>query len=335
MYRKLLGVIACCVCPLWLNAAEWTARPLNEIAIYPENRVSAQVEAVNRAQVAAQIAGQIESLPLRIGEVASRGAVLASIEDEAFQIALRQARAQRALVSSRVQLAQAQLEQSRALAQSGFISADGLRVQETELAVLRNELGAAEQGVAGAELQLARTKVRAPFDGVVLERRASVGDLATPGQVLMVVASTAEVEIHARVPSAQLAGLREAQALRLHLDGQVHPLRLLRILPVVDPAGQTQTAVFDSDQALAPGLAGELRWQVSMPHLPPEYLLSHNDQLGVWVDRAGQAVFIALPDAVVGRPAKAAQLVSERIIDSGRHALGVPRVAPQSAEAAQ
>ena len=318
-----LALIFSALLPRFATAAEWSARPLSEVAVYPEFRASAHVVAVDEARIAAEVSGRIESLPRRVGQAVAKGAELARIDAAAYRIEVERAAAQSRLIGNRVKLAEAQLDQARALANQGFISADALRIRETELAVLKSELGATRQGVAAARLQLARTTIRAPFAGVVRERLASVGDLAVPGTPLLVLSATGNTELRARVPTAQIGSLRAAGKWELAAGGATHTLRLLRVSPVVEPGGQAQEAVFSSNAALAPGLAGEVRWRSQVPHLPPAFLQQRTDGLGAYVERDGKPVFVALPDAEAGRPAAVDWPADTAVIDEGRFAIGL------------
>jgi membrane fusion protein, multidrug efflux system len=315
--------------PALAAAAEWTTRPLSEIATYAEFRATARVEALNESHIAAEVSGRIEALPARVGQAVAKGDALARIDASDYRIGVDRAAAQLALVASRVKLAEAQLAQSHALAARGFISADGLQIRETELAVFHSEHAAARQALAAARLPLARTVISAPFDGIVRERRASVGDLAAPGAVLVVLASTEDTEVHARVPTAQIDALQAAGEWQLSLGGRAHPLQLERVMPVVEAAGQTHAVVFSVAAPLAPGSAGELRWRAPTPQLPAEYVVQRDGQFGVWLERDGRAVFAELPMVQAGRAVALDWPLDTRVIDEGRFSLGLPRAAGQ------
>lgn len=315
--------------PPFAAAAEWTTRPLSEIVGYPEFRATARVEALNESRIGAEVAGRIEALPVRVGQAVTAGEPLARIDAAEYRIAVDRAAAHVKLMETRASLARAQFEQSRTLAGRGFISDDGLRIRETELAVLQSELAAARHALAAARLSLERTVIRAPFDGIVRERLASVGDFAAPGMPLLVLASTADVEIHARVPDAQVGTLQEADAWQLWIGDAAHPLRLERVPPLVEAAGQTRTVVFSSAAQLAPGSAGEVRWRAPTPHLPAEYVVQRDGRSGVWLERDGAAAFVDLPVASAGRPVAVTWPLDTRVIDEGRFSLGLPPAAGQ------
>lgn len=321
LLHRVAGLVL--LLPAVAFANGWSSRPLAELAVYPEFRAAAHVEALNQSRIASEVAGRIESLAVRVGEGVEAGAELAHIDATDYRIAVDRASAQVGLVESRLRLAEAQLQQSHALAARGYISEDGLRIKRTELEVLKSELAAARHALAAARLPLMRTVIRAPYAGVVRERLASVGDLAAPGTPLLVLASTTGTEVHARIAAAQIDGLKAAGVWTLHIGERAHALRLARVLAVVDAAGQTQTAVFSTPAELAPGLAGEVRWRTVVPHLPGEYVVRHDGRLGVWLEREGKAAFEALPDATVGRTVPVSWPTVTRVIDEGRFGLGV------------
>ncbi|MDO9596794.1 MAG: efflux RND transporter periplasmic adaptor subunit [Azoarcus sp.] len=311
----------------WLSslafAADWTTRPLDELAVFPEFRAPANVLARDEAKLAAEIGARIVAMPVREGQAVSKGAELVRLDDAAYRIEVERALAQVELVSNRIRLAEAQLAQSRALAGKGFISADGLRIKETELAVLGSEQDAARAALRAARLNLERAVVRAPYAGVVRNRLANVGDLAVPGSALLTFSATGDAEVRARVAEDLLAGLRAGKGWALHAGEAVYPLRLSRISPLIERAGQAREVMLLADAALPPGLAGELRWRSVTPYLPPAYVQQRNGVQGVYVERDGRAVFIELPRAQAGRAAAVDLPPDTRVIDEGRFALAL------------
>ena len=309
--------------PTLAAAQQWSARPLGELAVYPEQRVNARVEALDQARVAAEIGARIERIEVRVGDIVGTGDVLLRLDDTDYRIAADRARAHVDLLAARLSLAEAQLEQARALARQGFVSADGLRIRETELAVTRSELVAARQALDAARVALARTVVRAPFDGVVRERLASTGDYASPGVPLLVVASIRDTEIHALVPESQVSSLVESTAVEFRVDNATHAVVVSRVMPLVEAAGQTRRVILAGPPELPPGRSGELRWRLAVPHLPADYLVQREGQPGLWLERDGEPFFLVLPEVATGRPVALDLPLDTRVIDEGRHALGL------------
>jgi hypothetical protein len=151
-----------------------------------------------------------------------------------------------------------------------------------------------------------------------------VGDLAAPGTVLVVFAAEDGIEVRARVPAAQIEGLRAATGWRL-VAGEVEAdLRLLRVSPLVSTAGQVREVVFSAEAELSPGLAGELRWASPSPHLPPGWVQQRAGSLGVWLVRDGKPGFQPLPQAELGRPAAVSLPPETLLVDEGRFSLDLP-----------
>ena len=323
--KTLIALI--CIAPALAWGGQWSTRPLAEVVQYPEYRAPAQVVAAERARVAAEVSGRIEALPARVGQRFERGAELLRIDDRSYRLDVERARNQVELLANRLRLAEAQLAQHRALAARGFLSADALRIKETELAVLGSELGAARQALDSARLQLARTVIRAPYAGVVGERLASVGDFAAPGTPLLVLAAIAGAEVHAQVPVSLMATLRAAADWQLHAGGEAVAVTLQRVSPLVSTAGQMQEVVFTAAAALTPGLAGELRWRSTTPHLPPAWVQQRDGEAGVWVLSAGRPLFVALPHAEAGRAVAVDLPADTALIDAERFSIGLPEAA--------
>ncbi len=304
------------------GAAEWTSRPLAEIAVFPEFRVQARVIPAEEARLAAEVSGRVLRLPARVGEAVAQGASVVELDASGYRIDVARAEAQVGLVANRIRLAESQLAQSEALAARGFVSPEGLRIRQTELAVLRSEAQAARESLAAARLALTRTAVRAPFAGVVKERNASVGDLAAPGTPLVTLTALGDPELRALVPVEQVPALRAAQP-QLVVGEQAVAVAVRRVSPLVDRGSQAQEVVFVADGPLPPGLAGEVRWRSPTPWLPASHIQQRSGKLGTYVERGGQPVFVALPGAQTGRPARVDWSPDTRVVDGGRQALGL------------
>ncbi len=90
----------------------------------------------------------------------------------------------------------------------------GLATREPQLRSAKAALDRAEANLAVAQLSLERTRVSAPFHGVVREESAAVGTLVQPGQALGSIVSTASYEVRLSLTqdeAALIAGLLEAK----------------------------------------------------------------------------------------------------------------------------
>ncbi len=152
------------------------------------------VEARHQASVAARTTGRLASLLVEEGDPVDSNQVVARLIDEDQVAALRQAEANLALARARVEQAKALETESqrrhdrrRELLAQETISEEEAQGAETDLASARAERLAAEAGVKvaqaaveSARLELDKTRVTAPFGGVVLRKDAEVGEIVGP-----------------------------------------------------------------------------------------------------------------------------------------------------------
>ncbi|MGE0193024.1 MAG: efflux RND transporter periplasmic adaptor subunit [Planctomycetota bacterium] len=104
-----------------------------------------------------------------------------------------------------------------------------------------------------------RAVVRAPTAGRVVARHVEVGDVVSPGQVLVDLVDLSVVEVPLAVPASLAAGVRDGAQVRLSwIDGAEATGRVARRAPVVDAATRTQILYVEltgtpSDAPVAPG----------------------------------------------------------------------------------
>ncbi|MEO6353832.1 MAG: efflux RND transporter periplasmic adaptor subunit [Burkholderiaceae bacterium] len=310
-----------------IAVAGYTAKPLSQLAIYPESRALAQVVAENESRIAAEVSARIQQITVRLGQSVRKGAILVKLDQRQYQLSLEQAGNQVNLLQNRYKLAELQFAQAKALHASQFVSAQVLEQRRTEMAVLDSEIKIARHGVAQAKLSLEKTTLRAPFAGTVKERLAGEGELAAPGQPIVTLVEESKNELRARVPQRDIAALKGDKAPVFKQSGQTFPAKIVRIAAVIDPKAQTRDVILQAEQALVSGSAGELVWASNKPHLPAAYVQQRGAQLGVWVEEAGKPLFKPLPQAQNGRPVPVDWPLATRVIDAGRFALANPPAA--------
>lgn len=321
MQRILLSVLGALLCLPALAAPPApvvSARPLSTIAVYPERSAQAEVVSQNDSRLSAQIAAKIVSIPVQVGQVVKRGAVVAQLDCRDFQIAAQRARAQLDAAAARLQLSEMQVKRARELSQSGFLSKDALDARATELKVTQAEHASAAAQHAAAQREVGKCTLHAPFPAVVQARPGKVGELAAPGTPIVALVDISQLEVAADIQQKDSASLQAAQDIQFESQGQHHALRLLRISPAVSLQSRSREARFAfTGQAAAPGLSGRVRWRDGQAHLPPVYLVSRNNQLGMFVVKDGRARFVPLPDAQEGRPAPAPFAADTLVVTAG------------------
>lgn len=175
-----------------------------------------------------EISGRISAIHFRDGQTVARGAVLVSLDSAVQDAELQQARAN-------LVLAQTNFRRTEDLFQRQFISE---RARDEAAATLKVQ----EAAVALAEARLAKTRIRAPFDGVVGIRNVSVGDYIKDGQDLINVEDVATLKVDFRLPEVYLPQLRPGQTAEVSSDalpGASFRAVVDAVNPQVDASGRS------------------------------------------------------------------------------------------------
>jgi RND family efflux transporter MFP subunit len=152
------------------------------------------VTARRQATVSAQITGTLTEVLIEEGDRVKKGQVLARLEDNALRASLDSARASAAAAHASVRQTEAQLTQAQrdaerqeALVGRGLVSkqlAEQARTQadtyRAQLNTARRQADAADAQVGVGQVNLDYTVVRAPFDGVITDKAAQVGEIVSP-----------------------------------------------------------------------------------------------------------------------------------------------------------
>jgi len=202
-----------------------------------------------------EISGRIERLNFTEGAPVQKGQVIVALDDSVPAAELAQAKANLALADSNYQRTQ-ELEKQK------FVSA-------TAKDQALNGLRVAQANVQLAEARLAKTKIVAPFGGIIGIRQVSVGDYVKEGQDLVTLEDISALKVDFRVPEQLLAALRPGQAVEMGSDalpGRKYVATVDAIDPLVDQAGRAvllRARLRNSDGQLRPGMFVRTRLIVS------------------------------------------------------------------------
>ncbi|HEC19459.1 MAG TPA: efflux RND transporter periplasmic adaptor subunit [Gammaproteobacteria bacterium] len=334
---KAMPTLLFCILLLLFSAASQAAepvpveaRPFAELAVYPEYRAPASVISDNNSRISAEVSARIQSIPVQVGDVVEKDAVLVRLAPEDLQLAVAREETALQALQVRLELADYQLSRARALSRKKVVAEELLKQREAELRTLRAQLEGQKITLALARRQLAKATIHAPFDASIGARLAQEGELASPGSPLLQIIDRRRVEVSAQLQAQPARSLQQAKQVELVTEQGHYLLRLRTIAPNFDPQTRTREARLgfrDTEKSTTalPGSAGELVWRDPQPRLPAELLIRREGQLGVFVidENAGgiRARFIPLPDAEEGRPAATGLTPQTRVITLGRFRL--------------
>ncbi len=175
-------------------------------------QVSGQAAAIQQAVISTRMMGQITSLPVKMGDRVHKGQLLMTISNGDIQARKAQASAAIAEAEANVKNAQKDYERYTALFSKQSASAKELDNVTLQYHAAQSRLEAALQMRNEASALLAYTSLTAPFDGVITQKNADAGGLASPGQPLLVIEQDGQLEFRAFISESDInkvkAGLK-------------------------------------------------------------------------------------------------------------------------------
>ncbi len=196
--------------------------------------VTGQVAPIFQATLSSRIQGTIDRVLVREGTKVSKGQLLIQVDSRDLQADLARAHAE-------VDNAKAYLDRMNQL-----YATDAVSKQEMENAIRGYRV--AEANRKAVEAQLSYTAVKAPFDGVITEKKVEAGELASPGQPLLKMEDPQRLRLEATVAEGDLRSVSRGDTIPVVIDalgGHALVGTVSQILPAGDPHTHTFTVKVD------------------------------------------------------------------------------------------
>jgi HlyD family secretion protein len=260
---------------------------------------SGDVNPLVTVQVGTQVSGQISVVDVDFNSKVKKGQRLALIDPQSFTSRVTQAasdlagaRTQVALQAANFERAQAQLlkerralERSQTLADKGFSSTATLDLQKATVASANADVAVAKAQVANAKsviaardaaltqakIDLSRTQILSPIDGIVIERNVDNGQTVAASlqapTLFKIAQDLSQIQINVQVDEADIGAVKAGQGVAFNVAsfpqrdfrGQVSQVR---VGGVSEQSVVTYTVVVaapNRDQALMPGMTASVK----------------------------------------------------------------------------
>ncbi len=250
------------------------------------------VEAVKQSTVSAQTSGRIIAIHFDVNDRVNKGDILVELDDTQQRAQLEAARAQVKAAEARLVAARQDFERVSRLYRQGTVPKARFDQSKAELDAAIAGLNQARAALKQAEEQLAYTKVRAPYSGIVTQRHVQVGELANPGTPLMTGFSLEELRAHVELPQRYVPVVREKRkaSLVLDLDGRKRrEVSHMVIFPFSNPETNTVTVrlyLKDKGRGLFPGMLVKGAFEVEKANvlaIPEKAVARRGELAGVYV----------------------------------------------------
>jgi membrane fusion protein, multidrug efflux system len=184
--------------------------------------VTGSIQPERRADLRAEVSSVVLQVSKENGEAVRRGDLLVRLDDTAIRDSLSSAEEAVRAVSQAFDQAERQVQRHKTLQAQGMTSMQALEDAEVRRNNAQSELVAARARVVSARQMLHRTEVRAPFDGVVSDRKVSAGDTAQTGKELVKVIDPRSMRFEGLVSADRMHELKVGQRVGFRVNGYPH-----------------------------------------------------------------------------------------------------------------
>ncbi|WP_426111233.1 efflux RND transporter periplasmic adaptor subunit [Massilia sp. PWRC2] len=253
--------------------------------------ITGSVQPERKADLRAEVSAVVLQVLKENGDPVKKGDILVKLDETSIRDSLGSSEASSTAASQSLQQAERQLERLKTLRASGMTSMQSLDDAEMRRNSAQSELAGARARTVQARQQLQRTLVRAPFDGVVSERKVSAGDTAAIGKELLKVIDPTSMRFEGRVSADRIAAVKVGQSVNFRVNGYGEQ-EFQGVVRRIDPAANDVTrqvevlvGFVNHVQPKVAGLYGEGRIDSDVKSalmLPEAAVVKAGDKVYVW-----------------------------------------------------
>ena len=216
--------------------------------------VTGDVIANRTVTLATRIMGRIITVHAQEGDSVSAGQVIVDIDDAEYQAQLRSAQAAR-------ERAQAELVHRKRikgrlakLAKKNATSEEAMDEAEYAFQVAQSNLKAAQADIDGIKATLAETRIKVPFDAVVIQKFAETGLVTQPGEPLYQIQDQSRLKFRARVKEGDLAHIVLNDSAQITIAALGDKAVSARVVTIIPSGDERHTFIIELELPDKPGI---------------------------------------------------------------------------------
>jgi RND family efflux transporter MFP subunit len=221
------------------------------------------LKAADRTEISARVMAPIDDMKVRAGQMVAEGDLLVVLDSRALETQRSQAAANLVAAQAAVKRAAADYERDKKLAATRAVSAEQLDQTTEKLRVAQANLDHAEEALAEADVMLSYTAIHAPKPGMIVDRMAEKGDMARPGEPLLILYDPRSLRLEVPVMENLAVNLKQGDELEVEIEARNRKITgtVDEIVPQAEAASRSflvKLALPRSDD-LFEGMFGRLR----------------------------------------------------------------------------
>jgi RND family efflux transporter MFP subunit len=258
--------------------------------------ITGSIQPERRADLRAEVGAVVLQVLKENGEPVKKGDILLRLDETSIRDSVNSAEEATRAAEQTLAQAQRMYERQKTLLASGMVSTQAQEDAEIRRNNAQSDLAAARSRSVSARQQLTRTVVRAPFDGIVSERKVSNGDTAQVGKELIKVIDPASMRFEGLVSADKIGVVKVGQPVLFRVNGypdQNFSGKVKRVDPAANAVTRQVEVLVEFSEPAQPRVAGlyaEGRVEsqsVASLMVPPSAVVQAGDNNYVWRVKGG------------------------------------------------
>lgn len=199
------------------------------------------VQPIHETSIAAKILARVIEVDLTAGKSVTAGQVLVKLDDSDLQARLGQSQAAESSAEARLTRARSDHDRMAQLLQTATVSQAEFDAAVAELRFAEADLERLRQATTEIRAIIEYATIRAPFTGIIVDKRVDVGDTVSPGQVLATLYDPTRMQLVATVRESLAARLQVGQRVGARLESLDHECdaTISEVVPQADPSSRS------------------------------------------------------------------------------------------------
>jgi len=210
--------------------------PLNTV-------VAGSIVSDQQAQISSRLVGFIKNFDVKVGSEVKQGSLLFSIDSTDVKSGILKAQSNYQQAQAALTDAKLDFNRFKKLYEEESVSKQQFDKINLQFKVAQERMIAAQTGLNQAKAQLKYANVKAPFDGVVVRKMATAGDLSSPGKPVLILENKKSLSVETQVSHRLFADLRLGDTAQVTIDGLNEPVTgtIYTMVSAADPKTRTHT----------------------------------------------------------------------------------------------
>lgn len=196
-----------------------------------------------KAKIASRLMGYIKNIKMKVGEKVKAGDLLFTIDPSDINSKINQAKSSYKQALAALNNSKLEYDRFSKLYKDDTVSKQEYDKKSLHYSTAQQKFASAKSGLTQAKSQLNYANVTAPFDGVIVQKLAVAGDLASPGKTIVVLENLSSLSVLTQVSNALYTHLHLKDKALIKVNGIENNFvgSISTLVSALDPKTRTHT----------------------------------------------------------------------------------------------